>query len=146
MPTNALKSLADDAGVSMEEAEAAWDKAKAAAKEEYPELSEDDDKFWAIVTSITKKMIGLKESSNTSFLDLCESTLTTIPTTQSIHDYIQKYQLCEEDDNESEEDCVQKLLDKEDFLPDADESSRKAEAEKTCMVAECNSRRNKNNK
>jgi len=35
-----------------------WDKAKAAAKESYPDMKEDDDRYWAIVTSIFKKIGG----------------------------------------------------------------------------------------
>ncbi len=36
--------------------EAAWDRAKAEAKKGYPEMSEDDDRFWKIVQKIYKQM------------------------------------------------------------------------------------------
>lgn len=36
--------------------EAAWDRAKAEAKKGYPEMSEDDDKYWRIVQAIYKNM------------------------------------------------------------------------------------------
>lgn len=38
--------------------EGKWSEAKAAAKKQYPDLTEKDDRFWAIVTSIYKKMGG----------------------------------------------------------------------------------------
>lgn len=38
--------------------ESKWSKAKAAARKQYPDLSEDDDKYWAIVTHIYKRMGG----------------------------------------------------------------------------------------
>ena len=64
MPSAVLKSLAAKAGKSEAEAEKLWKEAKAAAHKQYPDLSEEDDKFWAIVTSIVKKMLGIKESSD----------------------------------------------------------------------------------
>jgi hypothetical protein len=36
--------------------EATWDKAKAAAKESYPDIDTDSERYWKIVTSIYKKM------------------------------------------------------------------------------------------
>ena len=71
MPATVLKSIADKAGVGMDKAEKAWSDAKAAAHKQYPDLSEADDKFWAIVTTITKKMLGVKES----FVTLCDVEL-----------------------------------------------------------------------
>jgi hypothetical protein len=87
MPNATVKSLATKAGVSADKAEAAWQAAKEAAHTQYPELSEDDDKFWAIVTGITKKMIGLKESTSPplikkateSFHELCDAELSKLP-------------------------------------------------------------------
>lgn len=61
MPNNVVKSLADKSGKSASEVEDKWEEAKKIAHEEYPDLSEDDDKFWKIVTGITKKMLGIKE-------------------------------------------------------------------------------------
>jgi hypothetical protein len=60
MPTPALKSLADKAGVSLQTAEKAWDEAKAIAKKE---KQESDPLFWGLVTTITKNKLGLKEEN-----------------------------------------------------------------------------------
>ena len=61
MPATALKHLAKKAKVSVDRAEHLWDKAKGIVKSEY-DVAEDDPSFWALVTGITKKMMGLKES------------------------------------------------------------------------------------
>lgn len=72
MPNSVIKSIADDTGKSIAEVEKLWDKAKAIVKSEYPHKSEDDDSYWALVTSITKKMAqGKNESAETpTFLDI----------------------------------------------------------------------------
>lgn len=46
--------------------ERVWSRAKAKVRETYPELSEDDDNFWAITTSIYKKLRGksMKKSAS----------------------------------------------------------------------------------
>jgi hypothetical protein len=41
-----------------------WDKAKAAVKKQYPEIDEEDDLFWALVTTIFQKMGGDKKDLN----------------------------------------------------------------------------------
>jgi hypothetical protein len=61
MPTRALKGMAKHADVSLAAAEHKWEKAKSIVRQEY-DYSEDDSHFWALVTSITKRMLGLKES------------------------------------------------------------------------------------
>lgn len=66
MPSNTVKSFAEKSGKSISEVEKAWNKAKAMTHKEYPNLSEDNDRFWAIVTKITKNLIGLKESTENS--------------------------------------------------------------------------------
>ncbi|KKW13344.1 MAG: hypothetical protein UY48_C0002G0035 [Candidatus Gottesmanbacteria bacterium GW2011_GWB1_49_7] len=38
--------------------EAAWAEAKAAVRKQYPDLSEDDDRFWRLVNAIYQKMAG----------------------------------------------------------------------------------------
>ena len=50
MPSNLVKSEAD---------EKLWSKAKATARKQYPNISEDSARFWKIVTSIYKKMKGV---------------------------------------------------------------------------------------
>lgn len=59
MPTSTLKSLANKAGVSLQDAEKAWDEAKSIAKKQ---KDESDPMFWGLVTKITKNKIGLKEN------------------------------------------------------------------------------------
>jgi hypothetical protein len=61
MPSIALKHLAKKAGKSLEAAESDWEKAKKIVRKEY-DYSEDDPRFWALATAITKKMMGMKES------------------------------------------------------------------------------------
>jgi hypothetical protein len=56
MPTPALKSLADKAGISMDKAEKYWEKAKQLASEEGHEEEYD------YITGIVKKMMGISES------------------------------------------------------------------------------------
>lgn len=60
MPAAALKSLAKKAGKSMETAEHDWNKAKGIVSKEYG-FGEENPRYWALVTGITKKMMGLKE-------------------------------------------------------------------------------------
>jgi len=52
------------------EVEKLWDKAKEAAKKEYPNVKEDSEQFYKIVVAILKKMLGIEESlSIQSFAD-----------------------------------------------------------------------------
>jgi len=64
MPSNIVTSFANKTGKSVEEVEKLWDKAKDLAKNEYPEVKEDDDRFYSIVTGILKKMLRVEESVN----------------------------------------------------------------------------------
>ena len=61
MPSNALKGLAKDAGVSLEKAEKKWEEAKKQVKEQYEDVKEDSEQFYKLVTSITKNMLGIKD-------------------------------------------------------------------------------------
>ena len=70
MPAAVLKSLVKKSGKSMADAEHDWNHAKKIVKKEYGK-SEDDPSFWALVTGITKKMMGVKESI--SFRDFSET-------------------------------------------------------------------------
>lgn len=56
MPANIVKSFASKTGKSESEVEKLWDKAKAAV-----DKPESDPSYYPIVTSILKKMLGLKE-------------------------------------------------------------------------------------
>ena len=60
MPLPALKSLAARAGVSLATAEKRWEDAKKIVKSEYHKLESDPD-FWALVTGVTKRSMGLTE-------------------------------------------------------------------------------------
>jgi len=64
MPAPALQSLADKAGVSMDRAEELWKKAEGIVKKEYPKVK--DDRFYALVMGILKKMLKLDEESMAS--------------------------------------------------------------------------------
>jgi hypothetical protein len=64
MPSNYIKSLADKLGKSEEEIENKWKKAKKIAKDEG--MDEGTDEFYAYVTGIVKKMLGLKEETTTA--------------------------------------------------------------------------------
>lgn len=66
MPAPIVKSFADKTGKSVAEVEKLWDKAKSLAKEEYPDVAEDSDRFYQIVTGILKKMLKINESETLS--------------------------------------------------------------------------------
>lgn len=55
MPTEYVKKVAKEKGLSVKEAESIWDKAKAAASKT---LNKNDDNYWATVTTIFKNMTG----------------------------------------------------------------------------------------
>lgn len=61
MPANVVAGLAKRSGKSEGEVEKLWDKAKGIAKKEYPDVSDDSDRYFKIVTGIVKSMLGLKE-------------------------------------------------------------------------------------
>jgi len=62
MPVPALKSMASKAGVSLAKAEEYYARAKKIAKEQYPDVRVDSDRYYAVVMGITKKMMGVKEA------------------------------------------------------------------------------------
>lgn len=63
MPTPLLKKLAHESGLSLKEVEAKWDEAK--------HTIPMNKYYWPEVVSLTKKLIGLKESmENTSYEEL----------------------------------------------------------------------------
>jgi len=61
MPSSIIKSFANKTGKSESEVEKLWDKAKSIAKEEYPKISVDSDRYFSIVTGILKKMLKIDE-------------------------------------------------------------------------------------
>jgi flagellar biosynthesis/type III secretory pathway protein FliH len=56
MPSSVVKSFAEKAGVSVEEAEKRWEEAKEKAKEEG--FKEGSVRFYKLTTTIFKKMLG----------------------------------------------------------------------------------------
>lgn len=61
MPANVLKSLADKAGVDLKTAEDKWNAAKDIA-DKNKNITKGGEQYWALVTYITKKELGIKES------------------------------------------------------------------------------------
>jgi len=72
MPVPMIHSLAQKSGKSDAEVEAKWEEAKKQVASEYPDIGKDNDRHWELVASITKKMVGLKETvmTNTNLKDL----------------------------------------------------------------------------
>ena len=66
MPANIIKQLADKSGESTKRVEELWDKAKSIVKKEYSDISKEDDRFYALVVGILKKMLKITEESNAS--------------------------------------------------------------------------------
>lgn len=119
MPAKQLQSFADKSGKSLKEVEKLWDQAKAIAKKEYPNA--EDDRFYAIVTGILKKSLGLKEDT---FLDLVDSELSHLSEME------EKKKDMEEDDEDEEVEDVKKKKKKKDSEMNKDESDEEVEDEK----------------
>jgi DNA-directed RNA polymerase subunit H (RpoH/RPB5) len=85
MPTPQIKSFAQKAGKSVSKVERLWDRAVELAKDNG--WKESDDKFYAYVTGILKKMLSIKENlveeleillnedKGDKVLDQCKETL-----------------------------------------------------------------------
>jgi len=71
MPNTIIKSFSKKSGKSIQEVEKLWDKAKALAKEKMPE---DDEKFYAYVTSILKNMLSINEGVFEKFKHLLKES------------------------------------------------------------------------
>jgi hypothetical protein len=61
MPNAVVQSFAAKTNKSVEEVEKLWKSAVEIAKKEYPNVKESDNNFYAIVTGILKKSLGIKE-------------------------------------------------------------------------------------
>jgi hypothetical protein len=70
MPSNVVKSFAEQTGKSIEEVEKLWNKAKTNAIKQG--FKEDDSNFFAYVTGTLKKMLGLNESEVLSFSEFSD--------------------------------------------------------------------------
>ena len=73
MPSNIVKSFAKKTGKSEKEVERLWNKAKKIVSNEY-NVKEGNDKFYALVTGVLKKELGLKES----FEDVLDAELIAL--------------------------------------------------------------------
>lgn len=62
MPAALLKNFSKETKTSLKEVERLWKKAKEIVSDEYPEIPEDDNRHWALVTGILKKMLGIREN------------------------------------------------------------------------------------
>ena len=73
--------------VKTEADERRWSKAKAHVRKNYLDLSEDDDQFWAITTSIYKKLSGnnMKKSASARILNALNK-LAYVPLTPAAED------------------------------------------------------------
>jgi len=60
MPSSVVKVIASSSGLSIDDVEKNWDKAQKIVSSQY-ELTKEDDGFWKLVTSITKKMSGMEK-------------------------------------------------------------------------------------
>lgn len=79
MPSSSLKALAKQAGMKLSDAEKRWNKAKQIVSKEY-DYTYNDPEYWALVTTITKRMIGFgEETEKTTFKQfITESNLITL--------------------------------------------------------------------
>ena len=60
MPNKVLKSYSERSGRSMEEVEAAWEKAKEQADKKFPPEERDSDEYWSYVNVTCMMMLGIK--------------------------------------------------------------------------------------
>lgn len=71
MPAPALARFADKVGMSMDDAEHHWEKAKDIIQQKY-KFSKKNPRYWALVMGTTKKMMGVKE--DITFSEFLEAT------------------------------------------------------------------------
>lgn len=65
MPTPLIKNLAKKSGKSLDEVEEIWANAKGIVSSDNPSLKVDSEKYWSLVTAITKKMLKIQDESFT---------------------------------------------------------------------------------
>lgn len=95
MPSNVIKSFAEKSGKSEKEVEALWDEAKEQVNENYTDVEKNSDRYYALVTGILKKMVGLKET----FIDLVDDEML------KLNEMEDKEMKKDEEDKEVEEEC-----------------------------------------
>ena len=64
MPTSVMKSFADKAGVPVDQVEGYWEWAKEEASKKFKKRGAP---FWAYVSALTQRRLGLRETVNLSF-------------------------------------------------------------------------------
>jgi len=74
MPSNLIKSYAEKTGLSESEVEEKWNSAKDIVKREYPDKKEGSEGYYALITSIFKKMLKSKNED----ANAVNTTSTTI--------------------------------------------------------------------
>lgn len=60
MPAALVATIAKQQGISKKEAEKRWNKAKTITQDETGMTESDGDKYWAYVTGVFKKSMGVK--------------------------------------------------------------------------------------
>ena len=76
MPNNVVVSFAKKTGKSEEEIESLWDDTKKIVKNEYPDVEEDNDKFFQLITGILKKRLKLETVTVMHSLKFPKETFT----------------------------------------------------------------------
>lgn len=75
MPAELVKSLSKKANISTEKGEGLWKKAKIIVKKQYPDVKEDNDRFYSLVVGVLKKSMGIKEESIATDLPIIDFPL-----------------------------------------------------------------------
>jgi hypothetical protein len=89
MPVPMLKKLANKTGKSVSKAEKYWEDAKISASKKF---SKKDSHYWAYVTSIVKKRLGVSEEKSASFKQfLVEQVITAEMFCESVKDECSDY-------------------------------------------------------
>ena len=105
MPSDVVKSIAKRAVKSVGEVEDLWDRAKKEVDDQYDDIDKDSDRYWKLVTSITKRMAGLEESVQKDDMEGgLEGKVRRTPSGEEIKEYKKKKKDGESYDEESSED------------------------------------------
>lgn len=78
MPSSVIKSIAKKSSKGIDTIEDYWDEAKDVVKDQYSDVQVDSDRYYALVTSIVKRMAGVEDKkveSVTSKLIMNESKI-----------------------------------------------------------------------
>ena len=105
MPSDVVKSIAKKAVKSVDEVEDLWDRAKKEVDDQYDDIDKDSDRYWKLVTSITKRMAGLEESVQKDDMEGgLEGKVRRTPSGEEIKEYKKKKKDGESYDEESSSD------------------------------------------